>query len=770
MSIKASTSYLSLPVADTVLAGNARVCIASPDISGPIKNGGIGTAYKALAMALVRGGHEVTILYPHGTHSEDGPISHWIEFYATHGIRFVPLSLPAHTTLEGGKAMKLSYAAFDYFHTSTAAYDVIHFPEWLALGYYTICAKRQGLILQNSTIVVGLHSPHLWNMRYNNEPVMDADILTLDFMERRCVAMADVVVSPSAYMIHWCRQQGWGFPANAYVQPYVLPESNVPAGYSRSEKNEITEIVFFGRLDKRKGLQLFCEALDQSAIRDRRDITVAFLGRSVEINGLNSAEVIRRRSQKWQCPVKLITDFGRDAAVNYLGQPGRLAVIASLADNSPNTVYECLSNGVAFVALRTGGIPEVIAADDLPHVCCEANSAALAKRLEQAVAHPPALARPAMDFAVNEKIWNQWHAGFAARGASGDKTFSSGAHIAAGSAGGGAVDSPTTHGSNRGNVARMTENCNGGSTEQFPLISVCLVQQSNNEKTMLAINSLKMQDCSRMRVVLALRQNHAIGGNNMAQQIHADVTTLGWKIIYFNPLESPSAYDLAAKSTDGKLLLLMDDSACLVPNAMSLLGQAMAAGGADILTSSISVIHPIAQVDFNATPDRIRLFAGAPLAGLFENVFGGHVVLVTREAYEGLGGFVAPTLDTHGVRNCDAWWLFYARAALSAYTMQCVPIPLIQSFQEANAAALEEAPLDYELADIYRKHIDPKLFSMPLFAQGIKRKADLALPYWQGRGPVRLGLRREIAETMKDIRRKTRRIRYLLKGKSPPRN
>jgi len=770
MSIKTSTSYLSLPVADTVLAGKVRVCIASPDISGPIKNGGIGTAYKALAMALVRGGHEVTILYPHGTHSEYGPISHWIEFYATHGIKFVPLTLPAHTTLEGGKAMKLSYAVFDYFRTGTPAYDVIHFPEWLALGYYTICAKRQGLILHNSEIVVGLHSPHLWNMRYNNEPVMDVDILTLDFMERRCAAMADVVVSPSAYMIDWCRQQDWEFPANTYVQPYVLPESNVPASHSRNAQNEITEIVFFGRLDKRKGLQLFCDALDQSAIRDRRDVTVVFLGRSVEINGLNSAEVIRRRSKNWQCPVKLITDFGRDAAVDYLLQPGRLAVIASLADNSPNTVYECLSNGIAFVALRTGGIPEVVAVDDLPHVCCEANSAALAKRLAQAVAHPPAPARAAMDFAANEKIWNQWHAGFAASGASGDKTFSIGAHIAAGSAGGGAVDNPTTHGSNRGSVARMTENCNGGSTEQFPLISICLVQQSSNENTRRAIRSLTAQDYPRMQVILVLKPRGEIKADTLEPEVQNDFTNCSWKIVYSDPTDKQSPYNLAKQCAQGSLLLLMDDSACLFPNAMSLLGRAMMASEADILTCSVSVFNPAAQPDFQATPDRIRLFAGAPMAGLFNNVFGGHAALMTTEAYEALGGFIPATLDAPVIGNRDAWWLFYARAALSAYTMQCVPIPLIQSFLEANAVTLEEAPLDYELADIYRKHIDPKLCSMPLFAQAIKRKADLALPHWQGHGPVRFGLRREIVETIKDIRRKTRRIRYLLKGKSPPRN
>ena len=45
------------------LATTKRICIATPDILGPIKNGGIGTAYHHLARLLAderaRGGHRL---------------------------------------------------------------------------------------------------------------------------------------------------------------------------------------------------------------------------------------------------------------------------------------------------------------------------------------------------------------------------------------------------------------------------------------------------------------------------------------------------------------------------------------------------------------------------------------------------------------------------------------------------------------------------------------------------------------------------------------
>jgi hypothetical protein len=58
------------------------ICIATEDIVGPVRNGGIGSTYAALAAALAKAGHQVTILYLRGGDVEIGALEQWIEHYA----------------------------------------------------------------------------------------------------------------------------------------------------------------------------------------------------------------------------------------------------------------------------------------------------------------------------------------------------------------------------------------------------------------------------------------------------------------------------------------------------------------------------------------------------------------------------------------------------------------------------------------------------------------------------------------------------------------
>jgi hypothetical protein len=84
-----------------------------------------------------------------------------------------------------------------------------------------------------------------------------------------------------------------------------------------------------------------------------------------------------------------------------------LAVIPSLGDNSPNTVYECLEQRIPFIASDVGGIPELIAPEDRGRVLFEPTTEGVAEALRRALSDDHRLqpARAAFDGSQSLAEW-----------------------------------------------------------------------------------------------------------------------------------------------------------------------------------------------------------------------------------------------------------------------------------------------------------------------------------------------------------------------------
>ena len=119
--------FPGLPIERDHAAGPSRaprVCVATYEIVGPSRSGGIGTAYFSLASALAAAGHNVTILYLLRNHCEQGSIDIWRSYYRQRGIRFVPLPRsrkPANAPTN----MATAYDAYRWLKARD--FDVIHF-------------------------------------------------------------------------------------------------------------------------------------------------------------------------------------------------------------------------------------------------------------------------------------------------------------------------------------------------------------------------------------------------------------------------------------------------------------------------------------------------------------------------------------------------------------------------------------------------------------------------------------------------------------------
>ena len=268
--MSASKDFLSsLPNIDqpAIATRPLRVAIATVDIAGPYHCGGIGSAYQGLAVALASAGHDVTVIYTHD--GVRGPLSHWVDWYGQRGICFA--HHPQAATLGPWYAGRKEASASCYEALrAEGPFDVIHFHEWLGLPYYSLVAKRLGLAFAETTLCVGTHGPLRWSRDGDGRLTSNRADLVVDFLERRSVALADVLVSPSRYLIDWMYDRDWEFPERRYVIPNVLLDVNgeIPVPPSSRERHDIRELVFFGRLDQRKGLPFFCDVMDRLAQSD----------------------------------------------------------------------------------------------------------------------------------------------------------------------------------------------------------------------------------------------------------------------------------------------------------------------------------------------------------------------------------------------------------------------------------------------------------------------------------------------------------------------
>ena len=377
-----------------------RVCIATSDLLGPIKNGGIGTAYHHVARFLAEQGHEVVIAYVNYNVDDAELMADTEAFYREFGVAFAPILPDPDPGAVRAHAPAPGWALLEWLRMQERPFDIVHVSESRGLGYGALLAKSLGLSFGSTHFVVKGSSPTLWQSEGNRQLVSTELELGWVFMERRSVELADTVICGSAHLLEWMREAGYAMPERSFVWPNVFPapDSSAEAVADRGSRDgsRLEEVVFFGRLEPRKGLVLFIDAIDRLARRGRAPERVTFLGgTSSRIHGPG---LIGEASERWPVEVRAITDYGSAEAVAYLSRPGRLAVIPSLLENSSIAVMECLHAGIPFVAAATGGTPELIAPEDRERALVAADHIALGERIAALAAAPLRAVRPRWEF------------------------------------------------------------------------------------------------------------------------------------------------------------------------------------------------------------------------------------------------------------------------------------------------------------------------------------------------------------------------------------
>ncbi len=671
-------SLESLPQA----AGETRslkICIATEDIVGPVRNGGIGTTYSYLAQMLAKMGHDTTILYLRGQECENGTIEDWIAHYNERGVKFVPVP---------------NYATIDHFQTGSnrwlaAPYnmlrfllehqmDVVHVSEWRGSGYLSLVAKKQKLAFANTLFVVKTSSPWLWNRLYGSQPLERIEDLAKIYAERRSVELGDVVIGGSLHLLRWMSSQGYRIQSDrTFVQPNLVSFDHLAALKDRranafQTKMVVDEIVFFGRLEARKGLFVFCQAI-KHILRSGGGLPkkISFMGKpGARLTARPDQDVvdyILTESADWPCEVQLLTDFQQYEALDYLLSEPRLAVMPSIIENSSLAVYEAAICGIPFIASTSGGTPELVHPDDRAQVLCEAHPVPLADMISQALKNGAYVARPSFSNERNIEIWQEFHQNLG-KGLLPQLLGSTTVEPEAAAI---AFSACIYH---SGALSALEATINSLLAQEIPVHEIIVAADVDTNEDFAAVRSLCAQKEDAVRIVLVEASDYDAG----------------------------LSYNVAADRATGEFLIFMWSGTVLSRHALRALSKVARSDESDVLNFFYRVLYPEGSNSHNYLSATVL---GSVSESFFHTDLTPVPLAVRAESFKLVDGF------SSDYRVLGAEMEFVARAQMLGLTCTTALIEL------GSVAGWDEGWLrqkGYDIPTSYFRLIRPQMAAAPL--------------------------------------------------------
>src|SRR6266508_226402 len=307
-----------------------RVTVIAHELRGFRPVGGMGTATAFLALALTRLGHSVEILL--GRRAPRSIEPYWEDIYRSAGVRIRPVP----RSDESVEPWQFAHAHSVMLGLRDDPPDVVIAHDFGAPAYSALRLRQAGIAFEQTLFVVFCHGPRRYVVDLSPNLALGdlRAVLGVSILEQAAVELADVVVSPSAYLVDWMRKKGWRLPERALVIPYFTRASatgETATPIVRPSPDPLRRLTFFGRVDERKGLTIFAEALNklEPELLDR--VELEFVGKTTRTWPRERVEAMLPAASR----VVFAGELEQHEALERLGRPGTLVVMPSLQENSP---------------------------------------------------------------------------------------------------------------------------------------------------------------------------------------------------------------------------------------------------------------------------------------------------------------------------------------------------------------------------------------------------------------------------------------------------
>jgi glycosyltransferase involved in cell wall biosynthesis len=242
-------------------------------------------------------------------------------------------------------------------YSSEHPLDVIEFPDYRAEGFTCIRAKRLLGEFEETTLAVQCRTPTSLLLEINNQQSLSEEDLYAVYLEDYCVLHADVVTSPSQSLARYYKTRLALDEVARIRHPLALPPilSQASPGRERS-------IVFAGRLEWRKGVDLLIRAL-APLLRAHTDVVIDSIGGDTP-TGPFETSMLEYLTQRC-VPSDVAARVRFHGQLSYDDCMQRMAgasvcVFPSRWENWPNVCLEAMSLGVPVVVSRNGGMAEMV--------------------------------------------------------------------------------------------------------------------------------------------------------------------------------------------------------------------------------------------------------------------------------------------------------------------------------------------------------------------------------------------------------------------------
>jgi glycosyltransferase involved in cell wall biosynthesis len=310
---------------------------------------------------LSKKGHEVTVFV------DDRSISSIVIEQAAEAriIRFNPDLTNTDAFLGNTTHLSFEFAMIlKKFIEEEGKPHIIESQDYNGIGYFLLQNKAcLADWCKEIPVVVTLHSPSFLYMEYNEAPLYDRPNFWIGEMERFCIQAADLVISPSQYLIDELKQRFQIKTTNLHVvqNPYHFNPSEDKSSLSTYCLNN--ELTFYGKLSPQKGT---FKILDHFSILWDKGFQESFTmigGQEIVFSpiGKTMGAIIKKEYHRYikKGLLKLRDKISPQERDVFLSK-SVLFIIPSIVDNLPYAVLELMSLGKIVIVSKQGGQSEII--------------------------------------------------------------------------------------------------------------------------------------------------------------------------------------------------------------------------------------------------------------------------------------------------------------------------------------------------------------------------------------------------------------------------